>query len=106
MSRLFAAFWLIIVCTASFPVTADVLTPQGKVIDCFCTDRTGNRIELGEYICLQVDGRSFMAQCQMSLNVPMWREISPGCLSSDAGLHSGGQSLNPTIHASGVNAKI
>ena len=29
-----------------------------------------------------VDGRMFMAQCQMSLNVPMWREVSKGCLSS------------------------
>ena len=24
----------------------------------------------------------FMAQCQMSLNVPMWREVQEGCLSS------------------------
>ena len=23
-----------------------------------------------------------MAQCQMSLNVPMWREVRAGCLSS------------------------
>ena len=37
---------------------------------------------LGDLICLQVDGKMFMAQCQMSLNVPMWRKISDGCLSS------------------------
>ncbi len=65
------------------PALADVVTPKGKVIDCYCTDKTGKRVELGEYICLQVDGRMFMAQCQMSLNVPMWREISPGCLNSE-----------------------
>ena len=62
---------------------ADVVGPGGKTIDCYCTDKAGARVELGEMICLQVDGRMFMAQCQMSLNVPMWREVSEGCLSSD-----------------------
>lgn len=85
------------------PALADVTGPGGKTIDCYCTDKSGSRIELGEMICLQVDGRMFMAQCQMSLNVPMWREISPGCLSS--GL-TGGQSVNPTIHTGGIDAEI
>lgn len=53
-----------------------------KALDCYCTDSTGGRVELGESICLTVDGRSFTAQCQMSLNVPMWREIGQGCLNS------------------------
>jgi hypothetical protein len=61
---------------------ADVKTPQGRTIDCYCTDRSGSRVELGQTICLQVDGRMFMAQCQMSLNVPMWREMQQGCFSS------------------------
>ncbi|WP_136635671.1 hypothetical protein [Pseudooceanicola onchidii] len=55
----------------------------GKTIDCYCTDKTGSRVELGETICLEVDGRMFMAQCQMSLNVPMWREMQEGCATSD-----------------------
>ncbi|WP_246253337.1 hypothetical protein [Sulfitobacter maritimus] len=67
---------------ASAPARADVKAPGGKTIDCYCTDRQGARVELGEIICLQVDGRMFMAQCQMSLNVPMWREVQKGCLSS------------------------
>ena len=57
-------------------------TAQGKTVECYCTDKSGTRVEMGETICLQVDGRSFMAQCQMSLNVPMWRKVSDGCLSS------------------------
>ena len=61
---------------------ADVIGPGGRVIECYCTDSAGARVELGETICLQVDGRMFMAQCQMSLNVPMWREIQQGCHSS------------------------
>ncbi|MEM6941043.1 MAG: hypothetical protein AAF943_07020 [Pseudomonadota bacterium] len=67
---------------AALPVQADVTSPSGKTVDCYCTDSQRNRIELGETICMQVDGRMFMAQCQMSLNVPMWREVQDGCLSS------------------------
>lgn len=63
------------------PALADY-NMNGKTIDCYCTDSSGGRVELGEKICLQVDGRMFMAQCQMSLNVPIWREISEGCFSS------------------------
>ncbi|WP_163850460.1 hypothetical protein [Pseudooceanicola aestuarii] len=63
------------------PVTADA-NIGGKIVDCYCTDTSGSRKELGEVICLQVDGRMFTAQCQMSLNVPMWRELQNGCLSS------------------------
>ena len=72
---------LIFICLG-LPASADVTSPSGKTVECYCTDRTGSRIELGETICMQVDGRMFMAQCQMSLNVPMWREVEQGCLSS------------------------
>ncbi|WP_299614447.1 hypothetical protein [uncultured Tateyamaria sp.] len=64
------------------PALADVTSPSGKTVECYCTDKAGARIELGQTICLQVDGRMFMAQCQMSLNSPMWREVEEGCLSS------------------------
>ncbi len=79
---------------------ADVTTPSGKTIDCYCTDRTGGRVELGETICLQVDGRMFMAQCQMSLNVPMWREVQQGCLSSRL------RGLDQPLQSRGVDAHI
>jgi len=67
------------------PALADVTSPSGKTVECYCTDRTGSRVELGETICLQVDGRMFTAQCQMSQNNPMWREVQEGCLSSSLG---------------------
>lgn len=87
------------------PAMADVKGPGGRVVDCYCTDKGGARVELGEFICLQVDGRMFTAQCQMSLNVPMWREVHQGCLSS--GLRSAPlQSLDPGIGAGGVHPKI
>ena len=61
--------------------TADV-QKGGKTVDCYCTDRNGARVELGQSICMQVDGRMVTAQCQMSRNVPIWREVAAGCLSS------------------------
>ena len=74
---------ILLTCLVSMPAVADVTSPSGRTVECYCTDRQRNRIELGETICMQVDGRMFMAQCQMSLNVPMWREVQQGCLSSN-----------------------
>lgn len=95
MRRLF-----LILALCGTPAWADVVGPDGKVRDCYCTDSTGSRVELGETICLQVDGRMFMAQCQMSLNVPMWREVSEGCLSSRL------QSVQPPLQPLAVHPKI
>jgi hypothetical protein len=78
-----------LLCLTALPAAADVTGPGGKTIDCYCTDTSGARIELGQTICLQVDGRMFMAQCQMSLNVPMWREVSDGCAISTGPQQSG-----------------
>ena len=71
--------------TATINTTAhaDVVGPGGKVIDCFCTDQTGSRVELDQSICLNVNGRRFTARCEMSQNVPMWREQNEGCVSSN-----------------------
>lgn len=88
----------------SMALTTPALADQtigGKTVDCYCTDRQGNRVEMGEMICLHVGGRSFMAQCQMSLNVPMWREISSGCLSSSLR-----ESLQPIVDTRRVHPKI
>ena len=74
---------LFIGCLIAAPAFADVTSPSGRTVDCYCTDTQGLRVELGEVICLTVGGRSFMAQCDMSLNVPTWRETGQGCLSSE-----------------------
>ena len=92
-----------------FGAQADVVTPEGRTIDCFCTDTSGSRIELGETICLQVDGRMFMAQCQMSLNVPMWRETSEGCLTSQNRLPFsplGADALDQPVQTFAIHPKV
>ncbi len=70
---------------AATPTLADVIGPGGRVIECYCTDTQGARVELGEEICLFVNGRAFMALCEMALNVPIWRDTGSGCLSSSLG---------------------
>ena len=90
----------LIILVSALPAAADVTGPNGKVQDCFCTDKSGSRVELGETICLQVDGRMFMAQCQMSLNVPMWREVEKGCISSRL------QSVDPILNPDLVYPKV
>ncbi|MDK3016378.1 hypothetical protein [Pseudodonghicola flavimaris] len=82
---------------AALPAAA---APARKAPDCYCSDRHGARIELGETLCLEVDGRRFTAQCQMSLNVPMWRELFPGCLSSRL------EGLQPALHPRPVHTEI
>lgn len=91
---------LLIVLLGAAPALADVVGPGGKIQDCYCTDKSGARVELGETICLQVDGRMFMAQCQMSLNVPMWREVKKGCVTSRL------QSVDPALDTHSVHAQI
>ena len=86
------------------PAFADVVGPGGKVIECFCTDSTGERVELGQTICLEVGGRRFTARCEMSLNSPMWREQSEGCVSSR--LIERLQRFQPVADAGFVHTKI
>jgi len=85
---------------AATPALSDA-TIGGKTVECYCTDTQGARVEMGEMICLRVDGKMFMARCAMSLNVPTWRKVSDGCLSSSLP-----QSLQPAVDAGGVDAQI
>lgn len=95
--------WIVLaLAVTALPASADVTGPGGKVIDCYCTDSTGGRVELGEEICLVVDGRAFMARCEMSLTNPIWRDTGRACVSSSLRL----QSLEPAGDLGGVDAHV
>ena len=47
--------------------------------DCFCTDSTGQRVEMGQTACLSIGAQSFTARCAMSVNNPIWRRVGDGC---------------------------
>jgi len=96
-------------CLVAGPAVADVTSPSGKTVDCYCTDTQGLRVELGESICLTVDGRAFMAQCDMSLNVPIWRDTGEGCLSSEnapSPTQRMFRLLQPAVYPGGINTPI
>lgn len=92
---------LILLLLSAAPSLADVTGPNGKTVECYCTDSNGDRVEMQQVICLYVDGRAFMARCEMSLNVPMWRPTGEGCASS--GLI---QRLQPPGDAGAVHAGV
>ncbi len=62
-----------------------IAAPAAADPDCFCTDRTGTRVELGQEICLTVDGRAFIARCEMTLNTPSWKPTGADCVTSGLG---------------------
>ncbi len=73
---------LTLIVTLALAEPASTITAQAPAlrdIECYCTDASGQRIEMGDMICLNVGGRQFTARCEMSLNNPMWREVSDGC---------------------------
>lgn len=46
---------------------------------CTCRNRDGSRHSLGSFVCLNVDGRRYLARCEMALNVPNWKKIQDSC---------------------------
>ena len=47
--------------------------------DCYCTDSSGQRVDMGKMACLVIGSRRVLARCDMSVNNPIWREESEGC---------------------------
>lgn len=74
--------------------------------ECYCTDGEGRRVDLGEEACLSVGGRSFTARCEMSLNVPAWREVRAGCATAPLSLLERLQRLEPGLHAGAVHPHV
>lgn len=68
------------------PTVAMALLPAiADAHNCQCRNR-GTMFQLGETSCLRVDGRNYLARCEMKLNVSSWTEIQDGCPVTDAGL--------------------
>ncbi|MEM1101789.1 MAG: hypothetical protein AAGH73_09710 [Pseudomonadota bacterium] len=63
-------------------LAGSVTAETNPALDCWCRGSSGERFEMGDITCFTISGRTFTAQCQMSLNNTMWRELSEGCLSA------------------------
>ena len=61
------------------PALAAILSPAlADAHNCQCRNR-GVMFELGETSCLHVDGGSYLARCEMKLNVSSWTKVEDGC---------------------------
>ncbi|MEM1267406.1 MAG: hypothetical protein AAGI50_15455 [Pseudomonadota bacterium] len=71
---------MMIAATLLLKVEVTQAAPPLKEIECYCTDSWGSRRELGDMVCLEIGSRRFLARCEMSLNNPIWREVSDACV--------------------------
>lgn len=58
--------------------TPGTYTPM-EGVEYYCTDADGARVELGQVICIRASCLTWLARCDMSLNIPMWRKVQDGC---------------------------
>ena len=64
---------------ALIPALVPALFPTlAEAHNCKCRNR-GVMFELGETSCLNVDGGSYLARCEMKLNVSSWTKLQDGC---------------------------
>ncbi|MCO6186420.1 hypothetical protein [Rhizobium sp. L1K21] len=47
--------------------------------DCTCVNKGGALYHLGERACINVGGKSYLAECQMNLNNTSWEKVEDGC---------------------------
>lgn len=65
--------------------TYDGFVPM-EGVEYYCTDSTGQRMELGEVLCITAGCQTWMARCDMSVNSPTWRKIQDGCPGASSGV--------------------
>jgi hypothetical protein len=46
---------------------------------CTCRQRDGSHFELGQITCIRVDGKAYLARCEMFQNLTTWQKIQDGC---------------------------
>jgi len=47
--------------------------------DCYCKNSDGKQHAVGDVTCVTVGGKSYLAQCEMNLNVTSWSKLQDGC---------------------------
>lgn len=70
------AGWLL---SGLLPAAAALAADGPPDARCTCRNRDGARHELGAVVCLNVDGRKYLARCEMVLNVTSWQKVQDGC---------------------------
>ena len=47
--------------------------------NCVCRSSDGRDVQVGKVACVKVGDRSYLAQCEMNLNVTTWSKLQDGC---------------------------
>lgn len=47
--------------------------------NCYCKNADGKQHAVGEVACMTVGDKSYLAQCEMNLNVTSWAKLQDGC---------------------------
>ncbi|KMW56733.1 hypothetical protein AIOL_001688 [Candidatus Rhodobacter oscarellae] len=63
------------------------LYPPLPGVEYYCTDSHGERVELGQVICVSASCSTWMARCEMTASnrMAMWRKMQDGCPMASAG---------------------
>ncbi|WP_331374064.1 hypothetical protein [Sinorhizobium chiapasense] len=52
---------------------------------CTCRNRDGSTYAVGQTACIRVGDVSYLARCEMDLNVTTWRKVRDGCPTAQIG---------------------
>ncbi len=69
---------------AAAAVAAESAAAAEPEVRCACRNRDGSKYTLGQIACLTVGGVSYLARCEMNLNVLTWRKLRDGCPTAQA----------------------
>ena len=70
---------LVTATAASEPPQPYPTTEPHPHFHCTCRQRDGSQYELGQITCIRVDGKAYLARCEMFQNVTTWQKIQDGC---------------------------
>ncbi|AYG65899.1 MULTISPECIES: hypothetical protein [unclassified Rhizobium] len=60
-------------------ITAVTGVPALAGENCYCKNTDGKQHAVGEVACMTIGDRSYLAQCEMNLNVTSWAKLQDGC---------------------------
>jgi hypothetical protein len=69
---------------AATAVVAESVVAAEPEVRCACRNRDGSKYTLGQIACLRVGGVTYLARCEMNLNVLTWRKLRDGCPTAQA----------------------
>lgn len=69
---------------AAAAVAADSVAAAEPEVRCACRNKDGSKYTLGQIACIRVGGVSYLARCEMNLNVLTWRKLRDGCPTAQA----------------------